>query len=76
MIQKFDAKFLEVKESLRRQENDYNTKLATLKVDFSMVTFETKTFNFLKDKVCSEWNTQVIGLGKEHGMRLDVVDKM
>ena len=56
LIKKFDEKLLEIKESQRTDRQDYNSKLATFKADVSMMTFDKTTFNFLKDRVYTEWN--------------------
>ena len=74
LVQKFDGKFLEFKETLRRQENDYNSKLATMKADVSLVTFDKTNFNFLKDKVVNEWNVMVVGKGKEQEMKISTME--
>lgn len=54
---------MEMKEEMRMARNDYNSKLATLKADVSMMTFDKLTFNFLKDKVYNEWHG-VVGKNK------------
>ena len=59
LIQKFESKFMETKEEMRMARNDYNSKLATLKADVSMMTFDKQTFNLLKDKVSNEWHSVV-----------------
>ena len=61
---KLETKFLEIKEQMRMDRNDYNSKLATFKADVSMLMFDKKTFNFLKDRVYTEWQS-VISKNKE-----------
>ena len=74
LIDRFDEKLLDLKEVQRQDRNDYNNKLATLKADISLVTFEKGTFNFIKDKVYLEWNNQT-SKSKTNELRLDELVK-
>ena len=74
LIDRFDEKLRDLKEVQRQDRNDYNNKLATLKADISLVTFEKGTFNFIKDKVYLEWNTQT-SKSKTNELRLDELVK-
>ena len=58
MVRKFDDKLRDLVDQSRKDRLDYNNKLGTLKSDISIVTFEKSTFNFIKDKVCLEWNSE------------------
>ena len=41
---KVEEKLLDLKEQQRVDRNDYNNKLATFKVDMSMISFDKPTF--------------------------------
>ena len=57
---------------MRMDRNDFNSKLATFKADVSLMMFDKPTFNFLKDKVYTEW-TSLVQKGK---LKDDLIETM
>ena len=55
LLDKMSDRLLEIKDQARMDRSDFTNKLAGMKVDLSLATFDKDTHAFLKDRVYPEW---------------------
>ena len=56
---KMDEKLGELRDRMERDRIDVASKLSVVKSEFAVKTFDTDTFDFLKNRVRFEWPTQM-----------------
>ena len=72
---KIDEKIVEVNEAMKRDKIDNTAKLAVVKSEFAQKTFDTDTFNFLKNQVRYEWPPQMAKLNETDRKLTELLEK-